>query len=346
METKYRILRWDKRHFLAYGQENKGKDITDHNPYIKVNPEAFDRHTEIDPPDIVPTKYMEQKAMFRFLNDKETPRLRKIFLGYTPGLIKGKNLAKNQHRRNNKVIVKSFTHEEKLQLKQEILQELERRDLIGGFTLIDRRYINQEREDLFPYDTVLIIGAEMTKDSIMEIPQPTSVSDKIFDFDVYCSGGLIVDELATFIRQKGVKCLSHVPLAWDLNYTPHAINAGMGNYSTHGLMLTEKWGTRLRLFAISIDLDIPIDHPHDHNFEEFCKRCRMCYKSCPSKAIPKDEDTYQGAFKRRVSMKRCGESMGNNKFCGVCLKVCPFNNFSYDKLMDTIPPYYQYNNLK
>ena len=35
--------------------------------------------------------------------------------------------------------------------------------------------------------------------------------------------------------------------------------------------------------------------------------------------------------------------MSENKFCGVCLKVCPFNNFGYEKCMDTLPEYYRYN---
>ncbi|ONI39284.1 hypothetical protein AN639_06295 [Candidatus Epulonipiscium fishelsonii] len=344
-DEKNRILRWHENKFLAYGKENKGKIITDTNPYIKIKPEAFDLYTEIDPPRVHPDTFLYKKEMLKFMNDEKTPRLKKTFIKYIPGLIKGAYLEKIQYKKNDKVKVRQFTDKQKLVLKKQILKELKKYDLIGGFTLIDRRYINEESENIFPYDTILIIGAEMTKDSIMEIPHPTSVSDKIFDFDVYHSGGLIVDKIATFIRSKGVKCLSHIPFKWDINYTPHAINAGMGNYSTHGLMLTEKWGTRLRLYAISIDLDIPIDKPQDLNFEEFCKRCRMCYKSCPSKAIPKDEDEYSGAIKRRVSMKRCGASMSTNKFCGVCLKVCPFNNFEYDKLINTLPKYYQYNTL-
>ncbi|MFT5873617.1 MAG: hypothetical protein ACI8WT_002564 [Clostridium sp.] len=56
------------------------------------------------------------------------------------------------------------------------LEELISKDLIGGFTLIDRRYINEEKEYIFPYDTFLIIGMEMTKDTIIEIPQPTTDS--------------------------------------------------------------------------------------------------------------------------------------------------------------------------
>lgn len=339
-----RILRWDKKQHVKYSPVNKGKVITDTNPYIEINSKSFDIYTEVDPQSPDALKLLDKKRVLKFIKDKKTPKLGKRMVAYAPGLIKGARMEKNQYKKDDRVKVKPYTTvEEKLKLKQEILDKLAEHNLIGGFTLIDRRYISDEKDDVFPYDTILIIGMEMTMDTIMEIPQPTSVSGRVFDFDVYHDGGLLVDKLADFIRSKGVKCRSHVPLKWDINLPPHAINAGMGNYSTHGLLLTTKWGTRQRLFAISIDLDIPIDKPKDYNFEEFCKRCRMCYKSCPGLAIPKDAYDYRGAFKRRVSNKRCGTSMSENKFCGVCLKVCPFNNFGYEKCIDTIPKYYQYN---
>lgn len=343
-----RILRWDKKEHIKYGPDNKGKWITDNNPYINIDSKSFDLYTEIDPTSDA-NKAINPKNMLKVLlkKDSETPKLGKTMLGYMPGMAKGIRLEKKQSKKDNKVKVKDYnTLDEKLKLKQEILDKLNEHNLIGGFTLLDRRYINKELDDKFPYDTVLMIGSEMIKESIMEIPQPTSKSGIIFDFDVYHSGGLIVDKLADFIRSKGVKCRSHIPAKMDFNFAPHVINAGMGNYSTHGLVLTKKWGTRQRFFAITIDLDIPIDKPKDYNFEEFCKRCRMCYKSCPGEAIPKDEAPYRGAVKRRVSPKRCGNMMSTNKFCGVCLKVCPFNNFGYEKCMDTLPQYYRYNTME
>lgn len=341
-----KILLWDKKEHTKYSLENKGKSITDNNPYIDINSESFDRYTEIDPPNPNTSMALNPKEMLKFMRDKETPALAKTMIGYIPGLVKGSMLEKTQNSRNSKVKINRYESiEDKLKLKEEILEELKAHDLIGGFTLLDRRYINEEKDAMFPYDTVLMIGMEMTKDSIMEIPYPSNESGKIFDFDVYHGGGLLIDKLASFIRSKGVQCKSHIPLKWDFNFAPHVVNAGMGNYSTHGLVLTPKWGTSQRFYAVSIDLDIPIDKPKDHNFEEFCKRCRMCYKSCPGNAIPKEAYDYRGAVKRRVSIKRCGTSMSDNKFCGVCLKVCPFNNFGYDKCIDTLPEYYKYNTM-
>lgn len=338
------ILRWDDKEHTKLSPDNKGKWITDTNPYIQINPVSFDLYTEIDPPNPNTKLALDGKRLRQFMFDSETPQLKTTMAKYVPGLIKGALLEKTQNKKNNKVVTKSYnSYEEKLELKEKILAKLSSHDLIGGFTLIDRRYINEEKDHIFPYDTLLVIGMEMVKDSIMEIPQPTSVSGRIFDFDVYHEGGLLVDQLAGYVRSLGVKCQSHIPLKWDINFAPHAINAGIGNYSTHGLVLTKKWGTRLRFFGISIDLDIPIDKPKDYNFEAFCKKCRMCYKSCPGNAIPKDAYDYRGANKRRVSIKRCGDSMSENKFCGVCLKVCPFNNFGYDKCMETLPSYYHYN---
>lgn len=342
-----RILRWSEQEHIAYSPDNKGKALTDNNPYLTLNSERFDIYTEAAPPQIDAMICVSFKiAIERFAAQPDLPKLKPVFLDYLDRIHASDLSFDYQMGRNDSIEPKEYNEAEKLILKQEILAELEKRDLIGGFTLIDRRYINYERDDLFPYDTILIIGGEMIKDAIMEIPYPTSQTDIIFDFDVYDSGGVYAHEIADFIRSKGVRALGHVPFKWEISFDPHAINAGMGNYTTHGLMLTTKWGTRFRLYAVSIDLDLPIDKPKEYNFEEFCKRCRMCYKSCPGCAIPRDEDEFYGAKKRRVSPKRCGHTMSTNNFCGVCLKVCPFSNFEYETLMGTLPQYNMYNTIK
>ena len=136
-ENENRILRWDKKQHTQYGPENKGKWITNTNPTIEINPMTFDRYTEIDPPNPNASLALNPKQMRQFLKDKETPKHKKTFIGYIPGLVKGMLLEKTQNRKNNKVKIKKYeTYEEKLQLKQEILEELERHNLIGALPLL------------------------------------------------------------------------------------------------------------------------------------------------------------------------------------------------------------------
>ncbi len=131
-----------------------------------------------------------------------------------------------------------------------------------------------------------------------------------------------------------------------LNLITLAVNSGMSNYTTNGLGVTPEFGTSPKLCAVIIDAEIPIDHPRDLNADEFCSRCRLCQKSCPVGAIPKETIKWMGANKRKLHEKKCWSWMVDNLGCGICMKVCPYNEFGYERCMDSIPQYYRYNTME
>jgi len=107
--------------------------------------------------------------------------------------------------------------------------------------------------------------------------------------------------------------------------------------------VTPEAGTRLKYCSILIDADLPLDKPKDFNIEEFCSRCRMCQKSCPSHSIPKEESKYKGAIKRQTRFSTCLELMTTAKECLKCARVCPFSMIGYEQCMESLPQYYMYN---
>ena len=349
------ILRDDKEFFYTYTQDNLGKKLTDNNPYVKIDGKLFDHYTSIHPGDgkgdsiDIDSDYI--KSVSKYINeDGMTPNLGSEFKKDIARVFKGIS-AQNQHPSKNKVLEEDIKFgrvkpmKDLKQLKKEILEYVESLGMIGAFTLVDRRYINNGKDNNFPYDTMLILGMEMAEDQISEIPYPTKDTGKIFDWYIYGESGDAANKIADFIRNKGYKSLSNMSMGDDINFVPHAVNAGLGMYSTHGILLTKEYGTRLRLCSVTIDADIELDHTkEDMNFEEFCARCRMCYKICPQGSIPKDEHEWFGQYKRRLVRKRCGWSMATNRYCGHCLKVCPVSTFGYESIVNqSLPEYNMYN---
>jgi len=342
-----RILRWDHKTSLSkHSPENYGKKITDENPYLELDIEKFDLYSELYP---VEELLEVMNDDIRFLKNVEIENLQNCTgkkLPYLPRITKDILRMKLEERKIRKPRVNADRTKSLNELKEEIIAFAKQRNVVCGFTLLDRRYIADGKDERFPYKTILMLGMEMDKEQVLEIPNPGWKTRENHSYYIYEKLGKVTHEIADFIRQSGYACMTRVSIDGALKYPPHAVNAGMGNYGTHGLVLTKQFGSRIRFSAINIDADIPIDSPKDINIEEFCKRCRLCQKVCPEESIPKEAAEWRGAIKRKANSKKCINSFKERSMCSYCLKVCPISTFGYEVCMDTIPKYYHYNTME
>jgi reductive dehalogenase len=138
--------------------------------------------------------------------------------------------------------------------------------------------------------------------------------------------------LAQFIRYLGygaVPCGNNTGLS-----VPMAIDAGLGEKSRMGCLVTPKYGPRVRLNKVFTDMPLNCDAPISFGVTEFCGVCKKCAESCPSGAITGGEQSYtsdnisniQGVYKWQNDMEKCFRFwMENGTDCSICLGICPFN---------------------
>ena len=115
---------------------------------------------------------------------------------------------------------------------------------------------------------------------------------------------------------------------------PLAIQAGLGEYGRHGLLITPEFGPRLRLGKVFTDAPLIPDRPRSFGVKQFCDQCQRCARACPVKAIPFDPPSSQvydrsnlvGVTKWTVNAAKCfGFWVNQNTDCSICIRVCPFN---------------------
>ncbi len=101
-----------------------------------------------------------------------------------------------------------------------------------------------------------------------------------------------------------------------------------------GLLVTEKFGPRVRLCKVFTDLPLAPDSYRPFGVVEFCETCRTCAEQCPSQAIPKGGMTtrgpnissHSGLKKWYVDCEKCFGYWSRRKVdCTNCIRVCPFN---------------------
>ena len=148
----------------------------------------------------------------------------------------------------------------------------------------------------------------------------------------YSKMAFVAGLLAQFIRALGYKA---IPCGNDTALSiPIAIEAGLGELGRNGLLITEKYGPRVRLCKVFTDMPLIPDKPYFFGVDAFCRECMMCAQDCPSKAISFAEKTTEapnrsnnpGVLKWPVNAEQCFKYwIANRTDCANCIRVCPFN---------------------
>jgi epoxyqueuosine reductase len=148
----------------------------------------------------------------------------------------------------------------------------------------------------------------------------------------YSLMAFVAGSLAHFIRDLGYDAIaSGNDTALSI---PIAIDAGLGELGRNGLLITRKYGPRVRLCKVITDLPLVPDEPVEIGVAQFCEICGLCAENCPSNAIqagprtdaPLNDSTNPGVKKWPVNGEHCFKFWSsNNTCCGNCIRVCPFN---------------------
>lgn len=108
-----------------------------------------------------------------------------------------------------------------------------------------------------------------------------------------------------------------------------AVNAGLGWIGKNDVVITEKYGPRIRLCAVLIDHKLPFGEPITKS--RCPDTCRKCVDICPHNALHDvkwDIDKFRSDI---IDYKLCNQKRslyikmhGRKNACGLCMAVCPF----------------------
>ncbi len=114
---------------------------------------------------------------------------------------------------------------------------------------------------------------------------------------------------------------------------PHktvATRAGIGWIGKSALLVTEQYGSMIRLSSILTDAPLETDAPIN---QSKCGDCIICTKACPAGAISGkawEAGLYRDEFFdpdkcRKAARERAKKGFGGeNTICGKCIEVCPY----------------------
>lgn len=148
----------------------------------------------------------------------------------------------------------------------------------------------------------------------------------------YSKMAFVAGLLAQYIRGLGY---SAIPCGNDTACSiPIAIDAGLGEMARNGLLITPKFGPRVRLAKVFTDMPLVPDRPIEFGVWDFCLICEKCAQKCPSKSIMFGEPTdkihnisnRKGINTWHINAETCLSFWADNGVdCSNCIRTCPFN---------------------
>ncbi|MBI0584550.1 MAG: epoxyqueuosine reductase [Methanomassiliicoccus sp.] len=96
--------------------------------------------------------------------------------------------------------------------------------------------------------------------------------------------------------------------------------AGLGTFGVNNMLLTPRYGPRVRFTSILTTAQLPYDQIMEG---DVCVRCMRCVRSCPARAL--EEGSYPETLTKKDRCTTYNLNLAEDHIspCGVCIKVCP-----------------------
>jgi epoxyqueuosine reductase len=180
------------------------------------------------------------------------------------------------------------------------------------------------------HENAIMLTMEMAKDRIDTSPSEQSFIEV---HQTYHHLGRAANQIAGWLRKRGYSAHAGHPLMGLALYPPLAQQAGLGWRGLHGLLITPRFGPRVRLAAVFTSIEnLPFDHDerNDHQWiEAYCDLCKLCVTECPPQAILDQPVSHANGLVTCVVTEKCFPYFVDNYGCSICIRVCPFQKEEY-----------------
>ena len=204
-----------------------------------------------------------------------------------------------------------------------------------GYARLSETLVFQDKAVLHPHAIVLTM--EMDKRRIDTSPSPESF---VAVHETYHDLGDAANQIAAYLRERGYSAQAGHPLMGLALYPPLAQQAGLGWRGMHGLLITPRFGPRVRLAAVFTSIEnLPFDAEaaNEHQWiEEYCTLCRRCAQECPPGAILDQPLAHDNGLVTCVETETCFPYFFDYYGCSICIRVCPFQQQAYSALKEHV----------
>ncbi len=193
------------------------------------------------------------------------------------------------------------------------------------YTLKGRHDEDYGSEIDLDHPTAAVFLVEMEFDAMQAAPQPPTIEESAHQ---YYRAARIALTAAAILKALAVDAKAHYDAHYDVILPPLAVLAGLGELGRNNILIANRFGSRVRIGAVTTNLPLTHDTPIDLGAARFCELCRKCADNCPSHALTTgDREEIRGVRKWPTNVERCfGYWVNLGTDCGICMACCPYSH--------------------
>jgi ferredoxin len=171
----------------------------------------------------------------------------------------------------------------------------------------------------------LVFLVEMDHGPMQQAPRAPTLLESARQYE---RAARIARTAAAALRRAGHDAKAHYDAHYDVVLPPLAVRAGLGELGRNNILVADRFGSRVRIGAVTTDLEADHDRPLSRGVTAFCRGCAKCAELCPSHALSQgDPEVVRGVEKWPTHVERCHawwRRVGTD--CGICMAACPFSH--------------------
>lgn len=226
----------------------------------------------------------------------------------------------------------------------------------AGFTDLDQEFVYSHKGRFdsdygtriqLQHPHVIVFLVEMDYSNMQAAPKAHTIFESARQYYKAASISKIVEKI---VQQIGFDAKAHYDAHYDLILPPLAIKAGLGELGRNNILIANKYGSRVRIGAISTNIPLEYNKPVPLGADKFCAVCKKCSDNCPSRALTSNGKlVVNGVQKWPTNVEKCyaiWRKYGTD--CGICMATCPFshkNNLLHNTIRFIVKHFPLFNRL-
>jgi reductive dehalogenase len=175
------------------------------------------------------------------------------------------------------------------------------------------------------HQNVLVFLVEMDFEQMSFSPKANAIYESA---NQYYRAAVIAKTLEAIILKLGYDAKAHYDAHYDIILPPFAVQAGLGELGRNNILIADKFGSRVRIGAVTSKINLDFDSPINIGAERFCEVCKKCAINCPTKALSLNSKSLVREIEKwTTDVENCytiWRFYGTD--CGICMAVCPFSH--------------------
>jgi reductive dehalogenase len=206
------------------------------------------------------------------------------------------------------------------------------------YTVKGRFDADYGREIDLAHPSAVVFLVEMDHDAMHRAPEAPTLRESARQYWRAAEISLTVEAA---LQALGHEAKAHYDAHYDVILPPLAVRAGLGELGRHNILIADRYGSRVRIGAVTTDHPVVHDAPVSLGAARFCEVCLKCAENCPSRALSTGErEVVRGVGKWPTDVERCyGYWRNAGTDCGICMAVCPYshrNNWFHNMVRWTV----------